>query len=172
MLRIDDINKAYLKRTIRPLYDNTQATPKSLFLDPAWDNSVDIYPGMCAMKTTGDLVTVINGTGVPYGLFGIYEAPTLGIPEVTRQGINAMPVWVLGVDAEFQILSPAFDDTASWVDPGDGTIALVFAITTGSKRGKLCPAGAANASTVPVARLLRVDSATSITIGGLAGRVA
>ena len=53
MLRVNDINKAYLKRTIRPLYDNTQATPKSCFLDPAWDSSVDIYPGMAVMKTLG-----------------------------------------------------------------------------------------------------------------------
>ena len=73
MLRVNDINKAYLKRTIRPLYDNTQATPKSCYLDPAWDSSVDIYPGMAAMKTLGTNVTVINGTGIPYGLFGIYD---------------------------------------------------------------------------------------------------
>jgi hypothetical protein len=34
----------------------------------------------------------------------------------------------------------------------------------------LVPAGAANASTAPIARLIKVNSATKITIGGLAGR--
>ena len=172
MLRVNDINKAYLKRTIRPLYDNTQATPQSKFLDPAWDNSVDIYPGMAVMKTAGDNVTLLNGTGVPFGLAGIFEAPTLGITEVTNQGINAFPVWVLGPDAEFQILAPAFDTEVAWTDPGDGTILLVHAYTSGPKRGQLCPAGTAGASSAPVARLIAVDSASSIRIGGLQARTA
>ena len=176
MLRVSDINKAYLKRTMRPLYDNTQATPKSCFLDPAWDNSVDIYPGMAVQKTLGDQVTLTNGTGVLYGLAGIFEAPKLGITEVTNQGINAFPVWVLGPDAEFQILAPAFDTAVTWTDPGDGNITLVTAYSSGPLRGTLCPIGAVSsgnvAGTSPIARLIKVDSATTITIGGLQGRVA
>lgn len=180
MLRVNNINNAYVKRNIRPLYDNTQATPKSLFLDPAWDSSVDIIPGMVVMKTLGDNVTVLNGTGVAYGLAGIFEAPSIGITEVTNQGINAFPVWVLGPDAEFQIINSigkAFDDSVTWTDPGDGTLAIVTAYTAGAKRGQLVPVGTSSAGgntvgTTPVARLLRVDSASSITIGGLAGRVA
>jgi hypothetical protein len=35
---------AYIKRSLRPNYANTQATPKSVFLDPAWNSAVDIYP--------------------------------------------------------------------------------------------------------------------------------
>jgi len=73
MLRVNNINDAWIKRNIRPLYDNTQATPKSLYLDPAWDSSVDIVPGMCMMKTAGDNVTLINGVGVPYGLADIFD---------------------------------------------------------------------------------------------------
>jgi len=162
----------YIKRTIRPLYANTQATPKAVLLDPAWDNSVDIYPGMAMMKTTGDNVTVINATGVPYGLADLFEAPTLGITEVTNQGINAFAVWVLAPDAEFQVLAPAFDSTVAWTDPGDGTIVLVSAYVSGAKRGQLCPAGTALAAAVPIARLVAVNSASSITVAGLQGRVA
>jgi hypothetical protein len=175
MLRVNNINNAYIKRNVRGLYNNTQATPKSLFLDPAWDNSVDIIPGMVVMKTAGDNVTLINATGVAYGLAGIFEAPSLGITEVTNQGINAFPVWVLAPDAEFQIINSigkAFDDTVTWTDPGDGTLTLVSAYTTGAKRGQLCPAGTGGAASVPIARLLRVDSSSSIVIGGLSGRVA
>jgi len=42
---------------------------------------------------------------------------------------------VLAPDAEFEVLSPAFDTGASWVDPGDGTKALVHAYVDGVRRG-------------------------------------
>lgn len=162
----------YLKRTCRPLLVNTQATPKPALLDPAWDRSVDIYPGMALMKTTGINVTLLNGTGLPYGLSTFFEAPVLGITEITNQGVNASSVWVLGPDSEFEILAPAFDTSVSWVDPGDGTFVLVSAYVSGAKRGQLCPAGTSGASTTPIARLIAVSSASKIVIGGLQGRVA
>ncbi len=162
------IDKAYIKRTIRPLYGWTQATPKGLMLDPAWDRSVAIYPGMCMMRTSGENATLLNGTGVPYGLCGLYIGGD-GIDEVLEQGVNSIGVWVLGPDAEFEVLAPAFDVAQSWTDPGNGTNVLVHASTTGANRGKLVPAGATNASTRPVARLVKVNSASKITIAGLTG---
>jgi len=164
---------SYLKRTLRPLYANTQATPQSMFLDPAWDRSVDIYPGMALMKTSGQNVTLLNAVGITFGLSAFFEAPVLGITEITNQGVNAVAVWVLGPDSEFEVLAPAFDTAATWTDPGDGTIVLVSAYTgaAGSKRGVLCPAGATNAATVPIARLIAISSATKIVIAGLTGRV-
>jgi hypothetical protein len=158
--------KSYIKRTIRPLYGWTQMTPKSVFLDPAWDRSVPIWPGMVFMRTSGENVSLINGTGVPYGLGALYVGGD-GIDEPLDSGINAFAVWVLGPDAEVEILAPAFDTAAAWVDPGDGTEALVYAGTTGANRGLLVPAGTAGASAAPVARLLKVNSATKITVGGL-----
>lgn len=157
---------SYIKRTIRPLYGWTQSTPKSCFLDPAWDRSVQIWPGMVFMRTSGENVTLINGTGVPYGLGGLYVGGD-GIDEPLDAGINTFAVWVLDPDAEFEILAPAFDTTATWTDPGDGTEALIYAQTTGANRGKLVPAGTTGASAQPVARLLKVNSATKITVGGL-----
>jgi hypothetical protein len=166
MLRVP-IAKSYIKRTIRPLYGWTQATPKSQFLDPAWDNSVPIYPGMAMMRTAGEAVTLLNGTGKPMGLAAFYEGGD-GIFEISEQGVNACAVWVLSDDAEFEVLSPAFDESVSWVDPGTGVISLVHAYTSGAKRGRLCPAGTSGASTNPVAKLVKVNSATKITIAGLA----
>lgn len=157
---------SYIKRTCRPLYAWTQSTPKSCVLDPAWDRSVLAWPGMVYMKTSGENVSLINGTGVPYGLGALYVGGD-GIDEPLDAGINAFAVWVLGPDAEFEILAPAFDSAATWTDPGDGTEALVYAGTTGATRGKLVPAGAAGASGQPVARLIKVNSATKLTIGGL-----
>jgi hypothetical protein len=161
--------KAYIKRTIRPLYGWTQATPKSCYLDPAWDRSVDIYPGMVAMRTSGENYTLINATGVPAGLIGLYVGGD-GIDEVEEQGVNAFAVWTLADDAEFEVLSPAFDTTASWADPGNGTDLLIHAQTAGANRGKLVPAGTVGASTAPVARLIKVVSATKIIVGGLTPR--
>jgi hypothetical protein len=158
--------KAYIKRTIRPLYGWTQMTPKSVFLDPAWDRSVPFWPGMVYMKTSGENVAPIDATGVPYGLGALYVGGD-GIDEPLDSGINAFAVWVLGPDAEVEILAPAFDTTVAWVDPGDGTEVLVHAQTAGASRGKLVPAGTVGASADPVARLLNVNSATKITIGGL-----
>jgi hypothetical protein len=164
--------KAYLKRTIRPLYGWTQTTPKAMYLDPAWDRSVAIWPGMVAMRTSGDNTTLINATGSPYGLFGNYIGGD-SIDEPLDAGVNAIGVWVLGPDAEFEILDPAFDSSlGTWVDPGDGTNLLVHAYATTAKRGMLCPAGTANATARPVARLLKVNSAKKITIGGLAASLA
>jgi hypothetical protein len=158
--------KAYIKRTIRPLYGWTQATPKSVFLDPAWDRSVDIYPGMVFARTSGENVNLITTGGVPYGLGALYVGGD-GIDEPLDAGINAFSCWVLGPDAEFEILAPAFDTTATWVDNDtSGTQAaeiLLYANLTGANRGKLTPVAGANA----VCRLLKVNSATKITIGGL-----
>ncbi len=121
---------------------------------------------MVAMKTAGDNVTLINGTGVPYGMFGNYIGGD-GIDELLLAGVNACAVWVMGPDAEFEILAPAFDTTATWTDPGNGPFLLAHACTTGSKRGKIIPAGASNASTDPIGKVLEVSS-TKIRIGGLA----
>lgn len=162
------LDKAYIKRTIRPLYGWTQATPKSCYLDPLWDRSVDIWPGMAMMRTSGENYSLLNATGHPSGLCGLYIGGD-GIDEVSDAGINVLAVWVLGPDAEFEILAPAFDSNATWADPGDGTDVLVHASTTGANRGKLVPAGAANASGRPVGRLLKVVSATKIIVGGLRG---
>lgn len=171
MLRVP-LNLSYIKRTIRPKYAWTQSTPQAMYVDPAWDKSVDIYPGMALMKTAGENVTLLNGTGVAYGLSAFYMAPVYGIDEITEQGINACAVWVLAPDAEFDVLAPAFDTGVSWTEPGDGTLPLVSAYTSGANRGKLCPAGTGGAASVPIGRLVNVISPTQITIAGLQGRVA
>jgi hypothetical protein len=165
-------NLSYIKRSLRPKYANTQATPKSQFLDPAW-TGVDIYPGMAVVKQAGQQFTLVAAAGDRvYGLANFYEAPVYGIREITDQGINATSVWVLGPDSEFEVDSPAFDASLTWTDPGaTGQPLLVTAYTSaaGAKQGQLAPAGTANTVTLPFARLLEVKSPTTIVIGGLNG---
>jgi hypothetical protein len=169
MIRVRAAN-AHIKRTFRPTYAWTQATPKSVFLDPAWDRSFLIYPGMVLMRTAGELVTLIGGSGVPYGFAADYVGGD-GFDPLLDVGVNATAVWVLGTDGEAEILAPAFDNTQTWTDPGDGTEKLVYAITAGTGRGKLALATngavATAISAQPVARLLKVNSTSKITIGGL-----
>jgi hypothetical protein len=162
---------SYIKRTIRPTYGWTQMTPKSCFLDSNWDRSVPIWPGMVFMRTAGENVSLVGATtSIPYGLGALYVGGD-GIDEPLESGINTFACWVMGPDAEAEILAPAFDSTQAWVDPGDGTEVLIYGAATGTGRGKL--ALATNGSVVtavttqPVARLLKVNSATKITIGGL-----
>lgn len=193
-------SNSYIKRCIRPLYAWTQATPKSCFLDPAWTRLVPIWPGMGFVRTGGDLVTLAGagasqmggrtmagtgtgttgstgstftaGEGPPvYGLGALYVGGD-GIDELLYAGINAFAVWVLGPDAEFEILAPAFDATQSgWAtaDANNGSgSALVAVSTTGANQGMLIPYAANSTSmTQPIGRLLKLNSSTKITIGGL-----
>ena len=167
MLRTS-LDQAYIKRTIRPLYGWSQTTPTHTYLDPDWDRSVDIYPGMVMMKGEGDTVTLIDDTGHPYGLAGLFVGG-YDIDEVKDQGVNAFATWVLAPDAQFEILAPAFDTDETWEEPSDGTITLVHAQTVGDAQGKLVPAGVDNASDRPVARLISVVSDSKIVVGGLVG---
>lgn len=215
------LSNDYIKRTIRPLFVWTQATPKPVFLDPNWTRSVPIWPGMGFVRTGGDLVTLAgsnaaqlnnayttmagtagtsnNGSftggttalgSIPvYGLGALYIGGD-GIDELLYAGINAFSVWVLGPDAEFEILAPAFDPTSSWIDPppatfggasvygsGSGLIGVALQNTTGANdaahlgsgtlQGQLVPWAASPSISAPIARLLKVNSSTKITIGGL-----
>lgn len=163
------LNKSYLHRTYRPTYGWTQQTPDSVLLDPAWDRSVQIWPGMVAMKTGGDKVTLINATGVPHGFFGEYIGGD-GIDEPLDRGVNATAVWVMGPDAEAEILAPAFLSSAFTTEPNDGTALVLHVLVDGVNRGKLVPAGTTGQGTVsarPVCRLRKVVSASKIVVSGL-----
>lgn len=175
------LSNDYVKRTIRPLYSWTQSTPKSCFLDPAWTRAVPIWPGMGFIRTGGDLVTLAGATSAQmgsktmsattsqtpvYGLGALYVGGD-GIDELLYAGINAFAVWVLGPDSEFEILAPAFDATQTWTDPQDGSgAALVGVSLSGSNQGMLVP-WLSSGGSAPVARLLKVNSSTKLTIGGL-----
>lgn len=174
------LDNSWFHRTLKPLYAFSQSTPKAVYLDPAFYTAgvpaVPVYAGMAMAKTIGDLVTVVgNGTTgpkTPYGLAAFVEGVTGVESEISNQGgVNACAVWVLAADSEFSVSAPAMDSTATWLDAGTATPALVYAYITGAKRGQLCPVGAGTPGTditdKPVARLLKIVSATQIVVGGL-----
>jgi hypothetical protein len=199
------LSNDYIKRTIRPLFVWTQATPKPVFLDPNWTRAVPIWPGMGFIRTGGDLVTLAGANGVQmngavmtgaggaagaanngstytaaalsiYGLGALYVGGD-GIDELLYAGINAFAVWVMGPDAEFEILAPAFDPTSTWTDPTDGGGSALIGVATqtgvgtglqaGTLQGQLVPWQSSTSISAPMAKLLKVNSSTKITIGGL-----
>jgi hypothetical protein len=135
--------------------------------------------------------TLLNNVGVPAGLCANYIGGD-GIDELDSVGVDGLGIWTLNPDAEVEILAPAFDAvTFSWqsLSPTNGTDLLIYARTanltggalaglsgqggplgTYGLQGQLVPSTDVNVSVQPVARLISVNSATSITIGGLAPR--
>ena len=151
-----------LKRTIRPIYAQHQATTYGGFLDPNWNRSFDILPGMVMARLTNEVFTPYTGTGnqKPFGLSALFVAPQLGVDEVTATGTNLFTVWVGGEQAVFEILAPAFDPTANWTSSNvtDGG----FQLLTATNQGLLTPTGANNGNAI--AELISVESTTKILI--------
>lgn len=165
------LGASHIKRTLRQLYGFTQATPKSVFLDPDFDRQAHngVYPGYAMVKGAGELVTVSGlEDDLPYGLAALYVGGD-GIDEPLDVGVNAFAVWALGSEAEFEVLAPAFDQDLTWTD-GE----LVYASMVDGEQGRLVndSVGAAGTdrTTAPVARVLKVASPTKLVVGGLQSR--
>lgn len=155
------------KRTIRPLYANTQATPYAGYLDPSWDRSKDIYPGMVMAKLAGEVFTLASTTTAKgFGLSALFVAPVLGIDEVALSGNNSFAVWTGGPDATFEVLAPAFDTSATYTQPTNGTRVLLSHTTSAHAQGpgKLTISGGTNAASNPVAELVDVVGTTKLIV--------
>ena len=175
MLRVtlDNVDQ---KRTLRPLYANHQATPWGCQLDPAWDRSKDIYPGMVMTKLAGEVATLFGGSHNPtasnhevWGLSALFVAPVLGIDEVRNSGSNLFSVWTGDNQSVFEILAPAFDTSASWTNVATGAKVPLRVTTNGHAQGpgKLTTAAAdagATVSTKVAAHLIEVVGSKKIIV--------
>jgi len=139
MIRPTKISNKYQKRTRRPLYAATQATPYAAYLDPSLRNadgsfrkplstdatgggfpltrSADAFtlkgslvPGQVVVKGVGEGVVVANGAANANPRpFGLLANFVGG--ELDDLGDeDFVGVW-RGPDSVFEILAPAFDDT-------------------------------------------------------------
>lgn len=156
------ISNPALKRPIRPIYAQHQATTYGGFLDPNWNRSFDIYPGTVMCRLTKEIFTPFTGAGNqrPFGLAALFVAPQLGVDEVSATGTNLFTVWVGGEQAVFEVLAPGFDQTADWtaanVDDGD------YQLLTATNTGLLTPTGADN--TNAIAELIDVETTGKILV--------
>jgi hypothetical protein len=173
------ISNPALKRTIRPIYAQHQATTYGGFLDPNWNRSFDIYPGTVMTRLKPEIFTpwtptLPNTNAKPFGLSALFLAPQLGVDESTATGTNLFTVWVGGEQAVFEILAPGFDGTANWTtaNVGDGG----FVLLTANASGLLTPTGANNNNAIAelmdvpttdkiLIRLNRYNFASSVTVG-------
>jgi len=122
MLRLTNLANKYERRTLRPLYAQTQAYPYDAQLDAAFDRTVmfdsatpavaaskaAILPGLVASKGVGETVTLsnVNAAGRPFGLFANYVGGELSdIPS----DFDRVGIW-RGVGGVFEILAPVFSD--------------------------------------------------------------
>jgi hypothetical protein len=102
MIRANAANRAFQKRTIRPLYAWHSAVPYSAFLDVTAVGTTILYPGQVAVKTTGEQMDYARADGaVSFGLFNNFingDMDDLG-------GGTEIGVWVGGRDAVFEVIA-------------------------------------------------------------------
>jgi len=101
-----------------------------------------------------------------FGLSNIFVAPKLGIDESRMAGNNLMAVWVGGQDSSFEILAPAYDTSADWTQPTNGTdVALTHTVSAHTLGpALLTPVGTANAATAVIAKLVAVTGTSKIEV--------
>jgi hypothetical protein len=173
MFRVNSITNITQKRTLRPLYAQSQATPYGGFLSSSWTKAVDIYPGMVMAKLAGEVFTLAgtaSGGGVlpttglirGWGLSALFCAPTLGVDETQYphdSSLNVFTVWRAAAGNAFEIYAPAFATTQSWSETAssDGGV-VMLGITNASHTdgpGKLALMDGTNVIETPVARLIQ-----------------
>lgn len=157
-------NNPLQHRTIKPLYAKTQATNQSMTLDPTFTAaSGDILPG-CVMSYLGNgVVTLCDGTKVPYGLADSFCAPGMNIDEVRENGLNLMGVWVGGEDSQFAIYPPAYNMAAGWAEHINDLKAGNNVYLKSNDKGLLTPEDTPNAKTAnTICELLGMEGSTLI----------
>lgn len=175
MLRVTLANTAQ-QRTLLPKYAQTQATAYSGFLDPAWNRQYDIYPGSVMARVRDEIFTLYTGATdqEPFGLSSLFVAPSLGMDEVLATGGNEFTVWQIEPQGLFEVLAPAFDQTADWASLAieHGGVKLLTGTTAPvtlesglvQPPGVLTPTGANNQNSV--AELISVETTSKILIRG------
>jgi hypothetical protein len=202
MLRLKDPSLVNRRRTLRALYAQTQATPYAATLSPNFDRAANqltgaaatagsqaaINPGSVAVKLAGETVTLFGsteafGTGGtatattpvvrPFGLFANFVGGNMD----ELFGRSEVGVW-RGPDSVFEILAPAFNDTAgaglstadtsvtaateTYVESGaDGRLQGVLGTTLVSTGANISGPGGAHQV---VGRLIRRLSANAIIV--------
>jgi hypothetical protein len=189
MLRLKNLANKYQKRTCRPLYANTQATPYAAKLSDSYRSSGvlalpaaayklqnGLVPGMVVTRLKGTEQVAVStsatdATEVPFGLLANFVGGDLdeGFSGDSLQ--NEVGVW-RGPDAVFEILAPAFDDAGTGTSNGQSLTTLLATAGVGTELllyggadGRLVSiASGSVGSRVPVARLIERVSASRIVV--------
>lgn len=182
MLRLKNLSNKYQKRTCRPLYANTQATPYAASLYVKSDGSAGfratdgklqlpsntetvtgsgtLYPGIVMARLKGtEQVTVATGVSgeQPFGLLANFIGGDLdeGFSGDSLQ--NSVGVW-RGPDSVFEVLAPAFAPGTTLSPDGTSATTLLYP----DSKGRLTTT--ASTANVAVARLVEVVSSSRIIV--------
>lgn len=193
MLRVRNLSNVLQKRTLRPIYVNTQGTPYAGNLDPSFRNvdgsfrlplSTDSSPvarsanayslqgglpaGLVMVKAAGDNFVVATGAATserPFGLLANHVGGTLD--ELGDE--NTIGVWY-GPGAVFELLAPAFNDTglaSAYAAATPGAPVLLYAGADGRLAQASALVGGNATSKIPVAELQERVSASRIIVKSL-----
>lgn len=182
MLRLKNLSNKYQKRTCRPLYAQTQATPYAATLYTKSDGTAGfrsaagalqlpsgtetvtgsgtLYPGivMARLKGSEQVTVATGGTGEqPFGLLANFVGGDLdeGFSGDSLQ--NSVGVW-RGQDSVFEILAPAFASGVVLASDGTTGQTLLYPDTKGRLTTNTSTAG------VAVARLIEVVGSSRIIV--------
>jgi hypothetical protein len=172
MIKSNNAARAFQKRTIRPLYAWHSAVPYAAFLDTttgaitgtlAIGTSTVVYPGMVAVKTTGEQMRLAIGqAAVP--AFGLFNNFINGAMDELGGGTE-IGVWVGGRDAVFEILAgpnsseTPLDPAVTWTTGGKNDTVGGVALYANAA-GRLSDAAAG----LRVARLVEVVSNSKLIV--------
>lgn len=174
MLYVPNIQNVSTHRTCTPLYEKYEATPLATFLDPNQATGA-IYSGMVMYRTGGDTVALLDGQSTTARAVGLSALDAnSNIDDYTNTLNNSWSVWTGGNNAQFTLEAPAFDTTATYTVPTNGSRQYLFpldstTITNSAIQfvGQLTSAvqTSATAGVVPVAYLIDVLGPTTIVVG-------
>ena len=173
MLYITNLQNVSVHRTCTPLYEKYEATPYATFLDP--NETHNIYSGMVMQKTGPNTVALVDGQTVAARSFGLSSLDrNPNIDDYTNTLNNSWTAWIGGVNAVFQIEAPAFDTTASYVVPTNGSRQFLYPLDTTTISnanvqflGQLTSVAGLtgnSAGSIPVAELLDVLGPTTLVV--------
>jgi hypothetical protein len=179
MLRLTNLANRYQRRTLRPLYAQSQAYPYDAQLSSAFDRTAGalsgggaiagvksaIIPGLVAQKLAGETVTLADAHAASSREFGLFANFVGGEMSDIPSDFDRVGVW-RGAGGVFELLAPSFSTANSLA-----TLASSEAGAAGNEvymnsnaKGQL-EAAAAGANVVNnTARLIRYLSANAIIV--------
>lgn len=153
-----------IKRTIKPLYAYSQATPQGFVL-AASEASKSVLPGTVLCNVGNGEVKVAETTLVPTGLSAHFAGVNeFGIDEVGDSGIDSIGVWVGGKDSQFEILAPAFDTEADWAAAKTALAAGTAEVLLAPNADGLLTVATDEAAEQCLCKLVDVTVGSSITV--------
>ena len=161
MFRVSLAN-VFAHRTLRPLHEKHQATPKQVTLDSSLAQAgTEIFSGFAAELSADNTVIIAdNSTTIVAGLFALDRNNTINDLDNQPTDLAPFAIWQGGPDAYFQLDAPAFDDNESYAAGDTLVVADTGMLTLSAASG----GGYATKGTVVVAEVYEVPSASRLVI--------